>query len=142
MSSMNDEAPHLAPMNRSAVISIIAALLTVLSFCIAVAPIPLTGYVCYPAAALTGLVALITGLLSLAQISQSAENGRPYALIGITVGTLSVIASACAIALGIALFPRFWAFLLEGARLAGAVAKNVAQFFGSLWQDIVHFWPF
>ncbi len=139
---MNDEAPHLAPMNRSAVISIIAALLTVLSICIAVAPIPFTGYVCYPAAALTGLVALVTGLVSLAQISRSAEDGRPYALIGITVGALSVIGSACAIALGIALFPRFWAFILEGVRLALAVGHNIAGFFISLWHRIVHFRPF
>ncbi len=119
-------------MNRNAVISAIAALLTVLSFCIAVAPIPLTGWVCYPAAFFLGLVALITGVASLAQISRSAENGRSYAVIGVTVGTLSILGAAGAIALGIALFPRFVAFIQEGIKLAEGVEQNVVRFFASL----------
>ncbi len=129
---MDDQISHAPPMNRNAVISAIAALLTGLSFCTAVAPIPLTGWVCYPAAALLGLVALSTGVTSLAQISQSAENGRPYALIGVTIGTLSILGTAGAIALGIALFPRFLAFVQEGIRLAEAFGHNVVQFLVSL----------
>ncbi len=93
-------------MNRNAVISVVAGLLTLLSLCTAVAPIPLTGYVCYPAAVLLGLVALITGVTSLAQIGASREDGRSYALIGISIGTLAVIAALCATALGIARFPK------------------------------------
>ncbi len=93
-------------MNRNAVISVVAGLLTLVSFCTAVAPIPLTGYVCYPAAVVLGLVALITGVMSLAQIGTTREEGRSYALIGISIGALAVIATLCATALGIALFPK------------------------------------
>ena len=125
---MNGETPHVAPMNRNAVISIIAAVLTLLSFCTAVAPIPLTGWVCYPSAVVLGLVALVTGMMSLAQIRDSQEDGRSYALVGITVGTLSILGAACAVALGIAMFPRFVAFLREGLSLAQATWQRVLEF--------------
>ncbi len=103
---MNPGTPPVAPMNRTAVISVVAGLLTLLSFCTAVAPIPLTGYICYPAAVMLGLVALITGVMSLAQIRATREEGRSYALVGISIGMLTVIAALCATALGIALFPK------------------------------------
>jgi len=103
---MIDESSRVVPVNRSAVISMIAAFLTLLSVCTAVAPIPLTGYVCYPAAAVLGLVALLTGITSLGQIKARNENGRYYALIGIWTGGLAMAASVCAIGLGIALFPK------------------------------------
>ena len=103
---MIDEPPPIAPVNRNAAISIVAAFLTLLSVCIAVAPIPLTGYVCYPAATVLGLVALITGITSLGQIRERNENGRSYAMIGIWVGGLAMAGSLCAIGIGIALFPR------------------------------------
>ncbi len=134
---MDGNARSMRPLNRNTLISMVAALLTVLSFCIAVAPIPLTGWVCYPAAAVLGLVALITGIAALAQISHSAENGRSYALIGITVGTLAIVGTACTIAAGIAFFPRFIAFIGEGMRLAEATGHRIVQFFVSLQQSIV-----
>lgn len=103
---MNTGVSHPAPVNRNAVISAVAGLLTLASFCTAVAPIPLTGYVCYPAAAVLGLVALSTGLASLAQIRKSKEDGRPYALLGIWIGSIAVLATLCATTLGVLLFPR------------------------------------
>ncbi len=103
---MIEEPGPILPVNRSAVISVLAALLTLLSICTAVAPIPFTGYVCYPTAAILGMIALLTGITSLAQIRSRRENGRVYAWIGIAVGGLAVLASACAIGIGIALFPR------------------------------------
>ena len=113
---MNHDMPPVAPVNRNAVISVIAGLLTLLSFCTAVAPIPLTGYVCYPAAVVLGLVALITGVRSLAQIRASREAGRAYAVIGISIGTLAVIATFCAAALGIVLFPKVVALIHQVAK--------------------------
>ncbi len=103
---MTDETPPAAPTNRNAIVSLIAGLLTLLSFCTAVAPIPLTGYVCYPAAAVLGLVALLAGITSLRQIRFTNENGRAYALIGVWVGSIAVVASLCAIGMGIMLFPK------------------------------------
>ena len=129
---MSDTPAHTVPVNHNAVISMLAAIVTVLSFCIAVAPIPLTGWVCYPAAFVSGLVAVVTGVSSLAQISRSQEEGRSYALIGITVGTLSILGAACAVALGIALFPKAVASLHAGIQLAGAAWQRIVQFVGSL----------
>ncbi len=103
---MNEQFPPAPPLNRSAVISLVAAVLTALSFCTAVAPIPFTGYLCYPAAVVFGLVALVSGAAALLQIRTTREQGRTHALIGIWVGAIAVVAAACAIGLGIALFPR------------------------------------
>ncbi len=103
---MLDNTQPAVPTNRAAIISTIAALLTLASFCTAVAPIPLTGYVCYPTAALLGLVALVTGIRSLAQIRSSKENGRVLALIGIWTGGIALAAALCAATLGILLFPK------------------------------------
>jgi hypothetical protein len=75
--------------------------------------VPLTGYICYPAAALLGLIALVTGIASLRQIRLSRENGRGYALIGAWVGGLAVLLSACAVALGILLLPQIANFILH-----------------------------
>ena len=101
-----NQVPPLPAANRNAIISLVAALLTLFSFCIAVAPIPLTGYLCYPAAALLGLLSLLTGILALSQIKATKEDGRAYALIGVWVGGFALLASLCAIALGILLFPK------------------------------------
>jgi uncharacterized protein DUF4190 len=108
---MNDRLPPAVPVNRNALISLVAGLLTLLSFCTAVAPIPLTGYVCYPAAALLGLVAFVTGVTALAQIRTTKEDGRPYALIGLWVGVIAILGSLCAASLGILLFPRALALI-------------------------------
>ncbi len=113
---MLDGPPPALPVNRNAVISAVAAVLTLLSVCTAVAPIPLTGYVCYPAAAVLGLIAFLTGITSLIQIRDRKENGRPYALIGIWVGGLAAAASFCAIGIGIALFPRVLALVHQYIR--------------------------
>jgi len=105
------ESPPTIPTNRNAVISLIAAILTLLSFCGAVVPIPLTGFVCYPTAALFGLAALATGINSLRQIRSSGENGRPFAVIGTAIGTLTAMAVLCIIALGLVFLPQVISFL-------------------------------
>src|ERR1700690_1868435 len=91
--------------NRVAIISLLTALFTLLSFCIAVAPIPLTGWVCYPTAGITGFVAFATGLISLQQIRSSGENGRNVALLGAWIGGLTTLASLWAVITGILWLP-------------------------------------
>ncbi len=108
---MDDQARSIRPTNRSALISVVAAALTALSFCTAVAPIPLTGYVCSPAAAFFGLIALVSGVAALVQMRANQEDGRTHALIGIWVGAIALVAAACAIGLGILIFPRMIALL-------------------------------
>jgi ribose/xylose/arabinose/galactoside ABC-type transport system permease subunit len=85
-----------APTNRLSLISFLSAFLTVFSFCIGFAPIPMTAWVCYPAAVLLGIVALVTGFSSLRQVRASGEKGRAIALIGIWTGALSILAVICA----------------------------------------------
>jgi hypothetical protein len=102
---MIEPSRPIPPLNRSAVVSLVAAVLTLFSLCIAVAPIPLTGYVCYPAAAVFGLIALVSGIAALVQIRTTREEGRTHALIGVWVGAMALLASACAIGVGILLFP-------------------------------------
>jgi hypothetical protein len=91
--------------DRGAVISLATALLTLMAMCGGVVPVPLTGFVCFPAAAGFGIVALVTGLASLRRVSSSGEGGRTFALIGIAVGALSLVDVACLLALGIWLYP-------------------------------------
>ncbi len=103
---MSVPPPPSVPVNRYAAISLIAGALSVTSFCIAVAPIPFTGYVCFPATLLLGLVALLSGMTSLAQLRTRPENGRLYAVFGISIGAVTVLAATCATAVGVMLFPR------------------------------------
>jgi hypothetical protein len=84
-----------APTNRLSLISFLCAMLTLFSFCIGLAPIPLSAWVCYPVAVLLGLVALITGFTSLRQIRTSGEKGRASALLGIGIGGLTILAVIC-----------------------------------------------
>ena len=109
---MNENTPINAT-NRNAVISGVAALFTLLSFCIAVAPIPFTGWVCYPATGVTGLVAFAAGLTSLLQIRSSGENGRNFALLGAWIGGLVTLASLCAVIVGILWLPVFANFIRQ-----------------------------
>jgi hypothetical protein len=105
------ESHPLTPTNRNAIISLISAILTLFSFCIAVAPIPFTGFVCYPAATVLGLTAFATGLTSLRQIRSDSENGRTYALVGASIGGLATLASLCAMLLGILWLPMIANFI-------------------------------
>jgi hypothetical protein len=83
------------PTNRLASVSFLSTLLAVFAFCIGVIPIPMTAPICYPVAVIFGLVALVTGLVSLRQIRASGEAGRTLALIGISAGSLTILAVIC-----------------------------------------------
>jgi hypothetical protein len=81
------------PTNGLALVSLMAAILTIVSFCIGFAPfLPLTAILCYPAASLLGLAALLTGVRSLRQMRLSGEGGRALAWIGICTGGLAILA--------------------------------------------------
>ena len=101
---MAENAP-IVPTNRTAIISLASALLTLFSFCIAIVPIPFTGFLCFPAASVLGLAAFATGLTSLNQIRSNGENGRTYALLGTSIGGLVSLASLCAMTVGVLWLP-------------------------------------
>ncbi len=73
--------------NKPARLSLASAMLTIIFFCIGVAPIPLTALICYPAALLSGLTALLSGLRGLRYPS-----GRWMAWVGMITGTLTLLA--------------------------------------------------
>lgn len=89
----------------AAIISLSSAILTVISFCIGIAPIPLTGWVCFPASAALGTAALAAGLVSLRQIRTSGEKGRSLALFGAWIGGLTMLAGVCLLTAGALLLP-------------------------------------
>jgi hypothetical protein len=102
---MNETAPA-EPVNRLAVFSLLAGLITLFSFCIGVMPfLPLTAWICYPAAIITGLIATATGLISLFQIRSTGGNGKIYGIIGTGIGGLTILGTLCAIISGIMLVP-------------------------------------
>ena len=94
------------PINRLAVFSFIAALITLISFCIGVLPfLPLTAWICYPTAIMTGVIATGTGLISLFQIRATGGYGKIYGIIGTGIGALTTLGTLCAGISGILLVP-------------------------------------
>ncbi len=102
MSEANSQAPSV---NRWSVISLGAAILSIGSFCGGIAPIPLTGFVCFPSAFALGLVALASGLWALHRIRLTADRGRGLAITGAGVGGLVLAALTCLLGVGIWLSP-------------------------------------
>lgn len=109
---MTENTPVI-PINTNAMLSLSSAILTMISFCVGIAPIPFTGLVCYPASAVLGIAALITGLVSLRQIRTSGEKGRTFALFGAWVGGLTMPAGLCMTAAGVLLLPEIARFIQQ-----------------------------
>jgi hypothetical protein len=101
--------------NRPALLSLVAALLTITFFCIGFMPfLPLTAIVCYPAAFISALFAIVSGLRGL-----KYPLARWMAWVGIVTG-LAVI-------LAVTLFTSLTLLLLP------AVAEGVVEIWQSLW---------
>ncbi len=81
--------------NRLALLSLLLAMATLGSFCVGLAPIPMTAWVCYPLAVALGSAALWCGLVGLRQVRASGERGRIMALAGIVMGAFSILAVIC-----------------------------------------------
>ena len=102
---MSDAVIETQPVDRWAAISLAAALAALTAICGGVVPVPLTGFVCFPAAAGFGVVAFIAGLAALRRVRSSGEAGRMFALIGTAVGGMALAGLVCMLALGIWLYP-------------------------------------
>jgi hypothetical protein len=111
LNKMHEEPTLYQSINRYAIISLISAILALLSFCIGAAPLPLTALVCYPVSIILGIAALWAGLVSIRQIRASHENGQSLAKIGIWVGSFTILFVMCAIALVVVLWPYFYEFI-------------------------------
>ncbi|MBI5963312.1 MAG: DUF4190 domain-containing protein [Chloroflexi bacterium] len=58
-------------------------------------PFPFTGLICYPLSFLFGVLALIFGMISLNQIRNRNETGRPMAWAGILIGGFVLMCTIC-----------------------------------------------
>ena len=103
----NDIGP--LPTNRRAIISLVGGGLALTAACIGMIPIPLTGFVCFPAAAILAIVALTGGIRSMRQLRASRERGRQLAIIGISIGTAVLSAALCLVTATVVL----WSHLAE-----------------------------
>src|SRR5512143_1264634 len=108
---MDAEGSELRRTNRYSIASAIAGILTALCLCLGIAPIPLTGIVCFPAAVVLGSVAVLTGLLALNQIRSSGESGKPLAVAGSAIGAGATLAAACLMLLGLLAVPAIVALI-------------------------------
>jgi uncharacterized membrane protein HdeD (DUF308 family) len=84
-----------SPTNNQAILSLVFGILTIVSFCTGVVPFPLTGFICFPASILFGVLALVFGVISLNQIRRQNESGRPMAWMGIMLGGLVFLCLMC-----------------------------------------------
>ena len=110
---MADEPTPINVANRAATGSLIYALLTVLSFCVGLAPIPFSSLVCYPVSLILALLAVSTGVTGLRQIRRGGGTGRGLAWAGISLGGLAilgVLAAAILAALAALFYPTALAF--------------------------------
>ncbi len=107
------ETDSTPPTNRNALVSLLAAIFTVLFFCIGLAPIPLTSLVCYPLSLLAGIVALAAGFVALGQIRRNGEMGSGLALAGIWLGGLTVLFIFCFSTIAVLFLPRLLEYMLR-----------------------------
>ncbi len=114
---MSIEPSPLPPTNQQSTVSLSFGILTLLTVCMGMVPIPFTGFVCFPAGILSALIALISGVMSLSQIRRHGERGRGLAWTGIIIGGLTLIASLCVLLVIAGLF--FWHLKLLPIQLPG-----------------------
>jgi zinc transporter ZupT len=81
--------------NQQATLSLIFGLATILSFCVGAMPIPFTGYICFPLSFISGMLALIFGIVALNQIRRRNESGKPMAWVGIVIGGIVFMCLVC-----------------------------------------------
>jgi hypothetical protein len=104
------------PINRLALIAFLIAILSVISFCIGVMPVPMSDLLCYPVSFVLDVVSFIVGLAALRQIRSGGERGRGLALAGIWMSFLTGIAMLCVAALTVSIIPIIINFIKEGVR--------------------------
>ncbi|MBE0670014.1 MAG: DUF4190 domain-containing protein [Anaerolineales bacterium] len=90
------ETSPSSPINRHSIISFALGVLTVLTFCGGfIIPIPFTSLLCAPASFVTGILALIYGIVSLSRIRKNNETGRSIAWAGILSGGFVFLCLLC-----------------------------------------------
>ena len=83
------------PVNNQSILSLVFGILTILSFCWGVIPIPFTGFICFPASVLFGVLALVFGAVSLRRIQRENQSGKSMAWAGIMIGGFVFLCLIC-----------------------------------------------
>jgi hypothetical protein len=81
--------------NKHSIISLTLGMLTVISLCVGLAPLPGTGLVCLPAGMLFGLLALVLGFVALNRIKKHDQTGHSMAWTGIVIGGAVLLCILC-----------------------------------------------
>jgi len=103
--------PSTSAFNKNAIFSLASAILSMLSFCMGTAPIPLTALACYPLSLLSSAAALVSGLVALDQIRRRGERGNALALGGVWIGGLTLLLMLCIVSLALLFFSNWLAYL-------------------------------
>ena len=93
---MNNDEDLAFSINKHSIISLVLGILTLAFICGGVVPIPLTGFVCFPAGFLFSIPTIIYGVISINKIKKSGETGLPIAWTGIAIGGFVFICMLCA----------------------------------------------
>ena len=99
----------LTPVELTANMSLAAGVLTILALCIAIVPVPFTGYVCFPTAGTLSVVSIVTGLRALHLTRVKGSKGRGRAVAGLVMGSGALIAALCSAVVMLL----FWSHLVE-----------------------------
>jgi len=66
-----------------------------MAVCVAVVPVPLTGFVCFPAAALLAVCSIYFGILALREPGVERGRGKALALSGVILSAGSILLATC-----------------------------------------------
>ena len=100
----SNEIQPSSPLNTKSILSLVFAVLTLLTFCTGWLPVPFTGILCFPASFLLGILALTYGTISLRQIRQRNETGHPMAWTGVIIGGFVFVCVLCMLVAIISIF--------------------------------------
>lgn len=101
---METLSPPSPKTNSHSIISLILGILTLLTLCGGMVPIPFTGFICFPSSFLLGFLALTFGIVSLNTIRKRNETGHPMAWTGIILGGFVFLCMLCLFVAIISLF--------------------------------------
>ncbi len=94
----SDLQPTQRPIDRNAVVSFVTGLMALLAVCIAIIPVPLTGYLCFPGAAILTVVTAAHGVRALKRFKTLSTAEKGMTITGMAAGIAGLLITAfCAV---------------------------------------------
>ncbi|HET6846997.1 MAG TPA: hypothetical protein VFH29_09185 [Anaerolineales bacterium] len=110
---ISDSESQVVRTDRNAAISLAAGMLALAAVCIAVIPVPFTGYICFPAAAILTVIAVTHGARALSRFGALRAAEKAMTAAGLVASAMAVLASICSVVIVVIL----------GMRLAEALRQ-------------------